>query len=48
MELTKDYLIQKAQEYRQQAERLKADALANKGAADAIELLLRDLEVEGK
>ena len=48
MEITKEYLQQKIQEYKTNFERLRNDAIATQGAAQALELLLADLEKEDK
>ncbi len=44
MELTRAHIQQKIAQYRQQADRLKSDAIANQGAADALGLLLADMD----
>jgi hypothetical protein len=44
MELTKEYLQKKALEYRQAAEQLKNDSIANIGAAQALEGLIKEME----
>ncbi len=44
MELTRAHIEQKIAQYRQQADRLKSDAIANQGAADALGLLLADMD----
>ena len=42
MELTKEYLLKKKNEYLRAAERCKLDSIANAGAADAIDELLKE------
>ena len=48
MEISKEYLQREIKRYRFAAEKFKADSLVNKGAADALEILLRELEKEEK
>ena len=44
MEFTKETLLKKKQEYLNAAERSKLDSIANAGAADAIENLIKEIE----
>ena len=44
MEFTKETLSKKKQEYLDAAERHKMDSIANAGAADAIDLLIKEME----
>ena len=43
MEITKEYLEKRIREYRQAGEQLKLDAIANQGAAQALEAVLAEL-----
>ncbi len=43
---TKEELIQKRDEYRQFADQCKNDALANNGAAEAIDALIKELDIK--
>ncbi len=43
MEITKEYLQRKITEYKQMADKLKNDSNANNGAAQALELILQEL-----
>lgn len=44
MELTKEYLVEQEKKYRALGDRLKADAIANYGAADAIARMLQEMQ----
>ena len=44
MEFTKEYLLKKKNEYLRAAERCKLDSIANAGAADAIDNLIKEME----
>ena len=46
MEVTEKYLKNKVQLYRDAAEKHKLNAIANDGAADAIELILKDMSIQ--
>lgn len=46
MEMTKEYLQKKITEYLERAEQHRGDAIANNGAAQALELLLKELEAK--
>jgi hypothetical protein len=46
MEITKEYLEGKVAEYKQVSEKLKLDAIANDGAAQAVQQILNDLVKE--
>ena len=48
MELTKEILLAKKASYLQVAEQHKLDSIANAGAADAVDDLLKELEKEDK
>jgi hypothetical protein len=43
---TREELVQKRDEYRQIADQCKSDALANSGAAQAIDALIQELDVK--
>ena len=44
MEFTKEYLVKKRTEYLNTAEQCKLDSIANAGAADAIDNLIKEME----
>ncbi len=44
MEFTKEYLVKKRTEYLNTAEKCKLDSIANAGAADAIDNLIKEME----
>ncbi len=44
--ITKEFLQQKIQEYRQASEQHRMDSIANEGAVQALESLLQELEKE--
>ncbi len=44
MELTREFLVQKAQEYRAIAEQFRNDSLANQGAAQAMDMLIQEMD----
>lgn len=46
MDLTKEFLLKKLEEYKEAAEQHKRDAIANIGASQAIETLLKELEAK--
>ena len=46
--ITKEILEKKIQEYKAVAEQQKANAIANIGAAQALELLLKEFDQEAK
>ena len=46
MEITKELLQQKIQEYRQASEQCKMDSIANEGAIQALEFLLQEFDKE--
>ena len=46
MEITKDFLKQKQQEYTQAAEKFRDQYVFNTGAADAISKLIMDMSLE--
>lgn len=48
MELTKEMLLAKKENYLRVAEQSKLNSIANAGAADAIDDLLKELEKEDK
>jgi hypothetical protein len=44
MEVSKEYLERKIKEFREAGEKNQRDAIANFGAADGVEIILRELE----
>ncbi len=45
MEVTKEYLVEKIAQYKKLAETLRNDSIANSGAAQALEKILKEIEV---
>ena len=48
MEITKEYLEKKLDEYMKAAEQHRLDSIANAGAADAIRLIMADQDKKPK
>ena len=44
MELTKEYLLKKKQDYLNAAEKFRLDSIANAGAADSMDELIKEME----
>ena len=46
MQIDEVYLKKKLEEFRQASEKHRMDAIANNGAADAIEMVLKDMSIK--